>query len=143
MATDWFRQWYDAWNRHDSEAVAEMTAEDVIYEDLAVCKVMKGRDEMRKLVQRSHNFSSDFRLLSVSTQQTGNLYASEWEMSGTNTGPLGPLPATNKPYLIRGISVGSLDSSGRIEANRDYWNMADFLTQVGLMPGPTTGGRGE
>ncbi len=67
---------------------------------------------------------------------SGGRYALEWEMVGTNTGEAGGLPATNKPFRIRGVSIGHLASDGTIQENRDYWNMTDYLMQVGLMPTP-------
>jgi steroid delta-isomerase-like uncharacterized protein len=72
----------------------------------------------------------------VSEQASGDRYALEWEMVGTNTGEAGGLPATNKAFRIRGVSVGIVDADGKIKRNRDYWNMADYLMQVGLMPAP-------
>ena len=38
-------------------------------------------------------------------------------------------------FTIWGVSVGRLEG-GRIKENTDYWNMVEFLTQVGLMPAP-------
>jgi SnoaL-like polyketide cyclase len=55
-------------------------------------------------------------------------------MIGTNTGEGAGLPPTNKPFRIRGVSVGILDSSGKIKHNRDYWNLAAYLMQVGILP---------
>ena len=53
------------------------------------------------------------------------------------------LPATGRSYRVPGVSVGRV-RDGRIVENRDYWNLADYLQQVGLMPSPdeavTTGG---
>jgi len=57
-------------------------------------------------------------------------------MSGTNTGEGGGLPATNKAFRIRGGSIGRRGPEGEIIHNRDYWNMADYLTQVGIFPAP-------
>jgi steroid delta-isomerase-like uncharacterized protein len=70
----------------------------------------------------------------VSMQQTGDRYAFEWELEGTNTGSVAGLPATNKQFRIRGVSIGEVDADRRIIHNRDYWNMADYLAQVGIMP---------
>jgi hypothetical protein len=35
------------------------------------------------------------------------------------------------------VSVGRLNSDGKIVTNRDYWNMADYLMQVGILPTPS------
>jgi steroid delta-isomerase-like uncharacterized protein len=72
----------------------------------------------------------------VSEQASGDQYALEWEMVGTNTGEAAGMPATNKPFRIRGVSVGILDADGKIKHNRDYWNLADYLMQVGILPPP-------
>jgi hypothetical protein len=45
-------------------------------------------------------------------------------------------PATNKSFHFKGASIGRLDDDGKIIENRDYWNMADFMTQVGPPPPP-------
>jgi hypothetical protein len=55
-------------------------------------------------------------------------------MSGTNDGPAGGQPATGRPYRVRRASVGTLTAQGLIAENRDYWNMADVLAQIGLTP---------
>jgi len=70
----------------------------------------------------------------VSMQQSGERYAFEWELRGTNTGAAVGLPATNKQFRIRGVSIGEVEADRRITHNRDYWNMADYLAQVGIMP---------
>jgi hypothetical protein len=70
----------------------------------------------------------------LSQQVNEDHYAIEWEVAGTNTGALGDLPATNKPYRFRGASIGRLDTDGKIKENRDYYDMAGYLTQVGLLP---------
>ncbi|MGE5292632.1 MAG: hypothetical protein ACM3ML_36675 [Micromonosporaceae bacterium] len=44
-------------------------------------------------------------------------------------------PATGRPYRVRGASAGTLNSEGLISTNRDYWNMAEVLAQIGFTPG--------
>ena len=130
----WMADYFDAWNSHDGHRVASFMADDVFYEDLALGQVYEGKAAVSAFVQRSDVFSKDYKFVSVSEQASGDSYAFEWEMIGTNTGEAGGLPATNKPYRIRGVSVGTLDSSGKIKHNRDYWNMVDYLMQVGMLP---------
>jgi steroid delta-isomerase-like uncharacterized protein len=128
----------DAWNRHDASSVAAFMAEDATYEDLALGVLNEGREAIKSFVDEAEQFSKDYGFTSVSAQQSGDSYAMEWEMFGTNTGEAGGIPATNKPYRIRGVSIGVLDAQGKIKQNRDYWNMADYLVQVGILPAPGT-----
>lgn len=135
--SDWMGPYLEAWNSHDPANVGAYMANDATYEDLAVGVVHEGREAIEAFVNTTHQFSEDYRFTLVSQQQSGGQYAAEWEMAGTNTGEAAGLPATNKPYRIRGVSVGRLDADGKIVQNRDYWNMADYLTQVGILPPPS------
>ena len=132
--TEWVSRYLEAWNSHDGAAVAAFMAEDVTYEDLAQGGVYRGRDGVEAYVQGTHQWSGDYRFVVVSAQSGGGAYAIEWEMLGTDTGEVGGVAPTGKPYRIRGVSVGALDSTGQIVRNRDYFNYADYLTQVGRFP---------
>jgi steroid delta-isomerase-like uncharacterized protein len=136
MTTEWMDRYLDAWNSHDGTQVAAFMATGATYEDLALGALHTGREAIGAFASEAHEFSSDYRFVPVSQQQDGSWYALEWEMSGTNTGEGGGLPATNKSYRIRGVSIGRLDDDGKILENRDYWNMADYLVQVGILPAP-------
>jgi steroid delta-isomerase-like uncharacterized protein len=136
MMASWMQEYLAAWNSHDASKVADFMADDATYEDLSIMELHEGRDAVRAFVDGAELFSKDYAFTSISEQQSGDRYALEWEMFGTNTGEAGGLPATNKPYRIRGVSIGQLDGAGKIKWNRDYWNMADYLTQVGILPPP-------
>jgi steroid delta-isomerase-like uncharacterized protein len=135
--SDWVRRYLDAWDSHDPSQVGAFMANDATYEDLPLGVLHEGREAIEAFVGTAHQLSNDYRFTFVSEQQTGNHYAVEWEMAGTNTGELPGLPATNKPFRIRGISVGRLDGDGKIQQNRDYWDLAGYLTQVGILPPPS------
>lgn len=136
MAAEWVDRYLDAWNSHDGGRVAAFMTEDVVYDDLASGLVHRGRNAVHGYVTQTAAFSSDYRFVTVSTQMDGSRYAIEWEMLGTNTGAAGGFPATGKSYRIRGASIGELDADGKITANRDYWNLAAYLIEVGLLQAP-------
>ena len=50
-----------------------------------------------------------------------------------HSGDLQGLPATGRSFRIRGAGVGQI-RDGKIIELTEYWNMAEFLTQVGAMP---------
>ncbi len=54
-------------------------------------------------------------------------------MTGTHTGDLPDLPATGKSFSIRGATIAEV-SAGRIVRAADYWDLATFLRQLGVMP---------
>jgi ketosteroid isomerase-like protein len=65
MATtdrDFFDGYLDAWNAHDPAAVARYMADDAIYEDVALGRVLHGPSEIAEQVTRA---SSDFRFEEV------------------------------------------------------------------------------
>jgi steroid delta-isomerase-like uncharacterized protein len=133
---DWIQQYLDAWNSHDGASVSEFMAEDVTYEDLPLGITCEGRDAIKAFVEQTEQLSKDYKWTSVSEQASADRYAFEWEIAGTHTGEVAGLPATNKPYRIRGVSIGRLDGEGKIKANRDYWDLANFMMQVGILPSP-------
>jgi steroid delta-isomerase-like uncharacterized protein len=134
----WVRSYMDAWNAHDPAAVAEHMTEDVVYVDLGINERMEGRAAVREFVgPMETTFSSDYHFDFSGALVDGEAYALEWTMSGTNDGasPQLGLPATGHRFAIPGVSIGRL-RDGTIAENRDYYNLAGYLMQVGLMPAP-------
>jgi steroid delta-isomerase-like uncharacterized protein len=131
----WLQHYLAAWNTRDGQRVAEWMADDATYEDVALGQTRTGRQAITAFVDGMTGFSTDYRFESVSEFSTDTNYVAEWELYGTHDGDGAGLPATGKPYRIRGVSVGTL-RQGKIISNRDYWNMADFLVQIGALPPP-------
>ena len=136
--TEWAPAYLAAWNAHDGAAVTAFMTDDVFYTDLALGVGMEGRETVAAFVEGlAETFSSDYRFEAVSVQGDGDAYALEWVMSGTNdrADPERGLPATGRRFHAPGVSVGTL-RDGRIHRNRDYWDLAGYLVEVGLMPAP-------
>ena len=125
-----FDAYLDAWNAHDAAAVARHMADDAIYEDVALGRVLHGPSEIASFVEEATRSSSDFRFEVVSLFTAGNDYANEWVMLGTNDRELPGVPATGRSFRVRGASIGRLDTSGRIVENRDYYNLAELLRSL-------------
>ena len=137
MATtdrDLFDGYLDAWNAHDPAAVARYMADDAVYEDVALGRVLHGPSEIAAFVEDTTRASSDFRFEEVSLFTAGGAYANEWIMTGTNDREVQGVPATGRSFRVRGASVGKLDTSGRIVENRDYYNLAEMFAQLGIQP---------
>ena len=79
----------------------------------------------------------DMRLDIESIEVDGDRFTLEWKASGTNTGSLAGIPATNGSVVVEGCDVGEVGDDGLIRRETDYWNEASMMRQLGLMPEPS------
>ncbi len=57
----------------------------------------------------------------------------EWTMSGTHAGDFPNLPATGRTFTIEGVSILEV-KDGLVQSQRDFYDQASFLRQVGALP---------
>jgi hypothetical protein len=66
----------------------------------------------------------------------------EGTFRGTNTGPLqgpgGLTPATSQAFTLEFCDVFGVHD-GKVGTHRVYYDQLSFLSQLGLIPGPTAG----
>jgi SnoaL-like polyketide cyclase len=143
MSEGWLDRYLDAWVLHcfaggsDGREAAErllgFMGDDVVYEDVPSRSVFEGHQGILTMCSQGHQMSADLMYEIVSRQTDGRWYAFESVGKGTNTGAVGPIPSTGRPFELRVMSVGEL-GNGVVHAHRDYWDLAGLLTQLGVMP---------
>ncbi len=121
-----------AWTAHDIDKVLSLFTDDCIYEDVPMAAMNRGKGELRAFGGAVLAAFPDFKLELTSGFTAGNWAGAEWTMSGTHKGDLPGMPATSKPFSLRGASICELHE-GKIKRNSDYWDMVTFLKQIGLM----------
>ncbi len=109
----------DAWNTHDPEHILALFTEDLVYEDVTFAAF------------------PDLRFELTSAVVAGDRGAAEWTMTGTHRGDFPGLPATGKSFTVRGASIFDL-AGDKLRHNRDYWDFATLLRQLGLMAEPAS-----
>jgi steroid delta-isomerase-like uncharacterized protein len=135
VVTTWGQRFADAFDSHDGSRLAALLAPTVQWEDIAAGIVFNDPRSLAVFIDEVMvQFSPDYRFALVSEQVNAERYVVEWEQIGTNTGVFQGAPATNKRYRLRGVSVGRFDGDGRIIENRDYYNPAELLQQLGVHP---------
>jgi steroid delta-isomerase-like uncharacterized protein len=118
-----------AWNAHDAERILSFCADDVVFEEVPMGKVFRGKKEAKDFISNSFTSFPDFKLEIKSG-------FGEWDMSGTFAHSDMPgMPATGKKFSVRGASIIEF-RQGKISRESMYWDLASFLQQVGLMPPP-------
>ena len=126
---DWCRHW----SSHDMDAMASLFTDDVVYEDVTLGAVNHGKNEFRHFAEEFLGGFPDVTFELTSRFATTRQGGAEWVMRGTHRGDLPGMPATGKQIEIRGASILEFDD-GKIRRCSDYWDMAMFLKQLGMMP---------
>jgi steroid delta-isomerase-like uncharacterized protein len=127
--------WVAALNAHDPDAIAAVFAPDAVFVNVGSGQRHEGRDAIRADHENLFRMWSELTVEQSEYLIDGDRWAGEWTMAGVHTGDVPGLPATGKPFKISGGGFGQV-RDGNIARTTQYYNMADFLTQVGVMPAP-------
>jgi steroid delta-isomerase-like uncharacterized protein len=122
-------QWATAWSSHDVEKVLRLFTDDCLYEDVPTATVNAGKDALRDFAEFFFTVAPDLKIELSSRLETDRRAVCEWKMSGTQQGDIPNLPATHKPFSIRGASILELQE-GKVRRCSDYRDMSAFLKQL-------------
>jgi steroid delta-isomerase-like uncharacterized protein len=104
----------------------------VVFEDVTMGVVNRGTAEIRAFGEQFFSALPDVTFELRSTFANGTAGGAEWIMRGTHSGDLPGMPATGKRVEVRGASIFEF-AGDRIRRCSDYWDMATYLRQLGLM----------
>jgi len=124
--------WAADWSSHDVDHLLSLFTDDCLYEDVTFGVANRGKAELRAFADGIFAVFPDFKVELTTRFSAGDWAVMEWTISGTHKGDLPGMSATNKTFSIRGATIIEL-RSGKIKRNSDYWDLATFLKQVGLM----------
>jgi steroid delta-isomerase-like uncharacterized protein len=125
-------QHWTFWSAHEMDRVLSLCTDDVVYEDVTMGVVNHGLAQLRAFGEGFISGFPDVTFEMRSGHANGSSGGSEWVMRGTHTGDLPGMPATGKRMEVRGSSTFEF-AGGKIRRCSDYWDMATFLRQLGLM----------
>jgi hypothetical protein len=142
MGNSWLDRYIEAWLDHPQaggdggeKALANLLAfmsEDVRYEDVPTGAVFTGHAGIRQMGAGALLMASDISF-EISHRVAGQgSYAFETACRGTNTGAIGPLPGQGGPFAFRGVSIGEVSDAGLVTSQRDFWDLAGLLGQLGV-----------
>jgi steroid delta-isomerase-like uncharacterized protein len=128
------QRYMDALNTHEATEVGKFMTDDVDFEDVTFGEQLSGRAAVEAFIDKfTATFSSNYRFELITELTTETTMAAEWTVTGDHDRDSDMMPATNRPFTIRGATIARL-SDGKLSYSRDYWDMAGFLRQVGVLP---------
>lgn len=126
------RQYHNAWNDHDADALVALFAEGGTYNNPATGQVLTG-EAIGRFAQGVFAAYPDvsWELISIGDNGAG-LVARQWLMRGTNTGPgLDGTPATGRTLTLPGASFNQVKGD-KIRSEQDYFDQKTIDEQLGL-----------
>jgi steroid delta-isomerase-like uncharacterized protein len=145
FAADFAQRWLDAWNSHEVGNVLALMADDVVYDDSAWPKTMRGHGDVVEFVESTWRGLPDLRF-----EMTGGpfLHPTEpraayyWRALATHTGPIDPpgLAPTGRRIEMHGGDFHEY-RDGKLVRVQIVFDLADTMRQLGVLPEP--GSRAE
>ena len=123
--------YFDAWRRHDAQAICAALAPDGHYEDPLTSGPIRG-DALCGYVQQLWSAfpDLDFELGAVHRVADGCVHGA-WTMTGTNSGSFQGLPPTGRSVRLSGLDVIDVGPAG-LKHVLGYFDSAVVPRQLGL-----------
>ena len=133
------RAGHQAFNRRDFEAMTSHFAASISWTDHSQGRTFRTPREFRDdflpgWVQASH----DIRLTDPRYLDAGQTVVCTFTVVGTQDGRLGPFPATGRRFALPLCELWHFDAGGRVVGGDLYYDQVSLLTQLGLMPQPSS-----
>jgi steroid delta-isomerase-like uncharacterized protein len=133
---DSHRRSIDLFNARDWDAAAAELAPDCEFVDQARSVTAKGRQQCLEYMQGWVTAFPDGQITSPRITDAGSRTVSQHIGSGTNDGPLGPLPASGRQVSLPFCEVREYDADGKVIGAELYYDQVTMLVQLGHMAPP-------
>jgi steroid delta-isomerase-like uncharacterized protein len=132
--------WEEAWSGRDARAFLALCAPDLHYEDPLTRAPLFGVRELSAHAERLWGAFPDVRMERTGERLTdGEWLAVPVRLVGTNTGPLGGLPASHKELTVHAVFWCELDlGRSRMWRVRAFFDSHAAAVELGLLPRPGT-----
>ena len=116
------------------DALHDDYAQHAVVEDSMYPAPLVGRDSIMARKNIIITAASDSRITVTNRLVHGNQVTVEWIATGVHTGDLPGLPASGRPFSIRGVTV-VIREDGKIVRESLYYDVAELRRQLGPFPG--------
>jgi steroid delta-isomerase-like uncharacterized protein len=135
---DFLARWEEAWDSHDVDRVLAHMTDDIVYEDSAWPRQMRGHADVREFLEYVWTGMPDAHFEAIDGPY---LHTDEpkvsfyWRGTGTNTGRTDPpgLAPTGKSIEFYGADFHEY-RDGKVARLRIVFDMADLMRKYGVLP---------
>jgi steroid delta-isomerase-like uncharacterized protein len=122
---------HKAFNDRDWALIRGLIADDCVFVD-GTGVAHKGPDAFANNYAKSWaDMFSDARVTEAKYYDAGDTVVAEFVGTGTNDGPVGPMPATNRPLSLPLCEIFHFGSDGKVIGGGSYFDAYSMLVQLG------------
>ena len=127
---------FDEWERRDLDAVMAHFAAGAVVRNHPRGTSLNAPADIREWMQSWVTACEDSTAGAKATVSSANGAVIEGVYAGTNTGPLGPLPASGRSVSMPFAIVFGFDDAGMVTTYDVYYDQYTLLAQLGHVPAP-------
>lgn len=125
----------DLFNTSSTEGVENLLTENFVDHQMDPSITTTGLQGVKDMMALYHTAFPDFKQEIIAMSTTGDRTYVHTHITGTNSGPWGAMPATNKAMDLMGVDIVRFEN-GKAAEHWGYMEEAKMMTQLGLMPPP-------
>lgn len=125
----------DAQNAKDLESMASLMAPDLVRHCQATPDTVDSREDYLALIESWQNIIPDAHQVINQIIAEDDMVAVHATLTGTQTGPMGPIPPTNKQFVSNALAMFRIEN-GLVQEIWVEWDNVAILSQLGVMPEP-------
>jgi steroid delta-isomerase-like uncharacterized protein len=134
MNLEWAKKWMGSYNSKGLDFVVEQYAVDVKFEDMTLGDRANGKEELKAALTSFLSGAGAGEYAFNVTSYTGNSEegAAEWTWHAKHSADFLGAEAAGKETTVNGVSILTF-RGGKISSQRDYWDSAALLRQLGAI----------
>jgi steroid delta-isomerase-like uncharacterized protein len=121
------------WNAHDVDGVLDYYDPEIVWHNVALEEMYRGRQEVGGFVQALFTALPDLTFDVTERVAEGPLIAEQWVLAGTHEGEFLGVPPTGRRLRIEGMSMVRM-REGRFLRDDFYFDASSVMRQLGLLP---------
>lgn len=121
------------WNTGDIDGIVEFYDEEIVWTNVALEEVYRGKGEVREFLERLFTALPDLQFTVHHKFADGDNVAERWTVAGSHLGEFMGIPPTGRHVEIHALSMVTM-RDGRFLTDQFYFDTGSVMRQMGLMP---------
>lgn len=130
---------YAAFESGNSDNIGNWVADNIVDHSPDPNVKSTGIDGIKETIKMFKTSFPDMKQNVTGMWADKDMVIAHFNMKGMNSGPMGPMPATNKSVDVNGVDIIRFENGKAVE-HWGYWEETKMMQQMGMMPEMGTAG---